>query len=123
MSVTVINEMLGKVFVSAEKNDDGTELKFLEKNWFDSFTFYHVDDCCESVWIEDIEGELSDLEDSPLLEAEVVSNREETNSGSRTLTFFKFGTAKGHVVVRWCGESNGYYSESVSLKITRRIDF
>lgn len=31
MSVTVINEMLGKVFVSAEKNDDGTELKFLEK--------------------------------------------------------------------------------------------
>ncbi|WP_434663230.1 DUF7448 domain-containing protein [Klebsiella sp. MISC125] len=59
----------------------------------------------------------------PLLEAEVVSNQEETNSGSRTWTFFKFGTAKGHVVVRWCGESNGYYSESVSLKITRRIDF
>jgi hypothetical protein len=95
MSVTVINEMLGKVFVSAEKNDDGTELKFLEKNWFDSFTFYHVDDCCESVWIEDIEGELSDLEDSPLLEAEVVSNREETNSGSRTWTFSSSEQRKG----------------------------
>ncbi|AUV93391.1 MULTISPECIES: DUF7448 domain-containing protein [Klebsiella] len=123
MSVTVINEMLDKIFVSVEKNNEGTELVF-RHGWINTFTFFHVYDCCESVWIEDVEGDLSDLEDSPLLEAEVVSNKDETDTNvSRTWTFFKFGTAKGHVVVRWCGESNGYYSESVSLRITSRIDF
>jgi hypothetical protein len=57
------------------------------------------------------------------LEAEVVSNKEETDPMFPEHGLFQFGTAKGHVVVRWCGESNGYYSESVSLKITSRIDF
>lgn len=124
MSVTVIDEMLFKVFGSVEKNNEGTELIFRNNGWDEIFTFFHEQDCCESVWIEDIEGDLSDLEDSPILEAEVVSNKETDYScDSRTWTFFKFGTAKGHVVVRWCGESNGYYSESVTLKITKTIDF
>jgi len=34
------------------------------------FRLYHEQDCCESVWLEDICGELSDLLDSPLLEAD-----------------------------------------------------
>ncbi|EMQ0190328.1 hypothetical protein J8975_16125 [Klebsiella pneumoniae] len=124
MSVTVIDEMLFKVFGSVEKSNDGTELIFRNNGWDEIFTFFHEQDCCESVWIEDIEGDLSDLEYSPILEAEVVSNKETDDScDSRTWTFFKFGTAKGHVVVRWCGESNGYYSESVTLKITKTIDF
>ena len=37
------------------------------------FMFYHQPDCCEYVEIDDIVGNLSDLENSPLLIAEEIS--------------------------------------------------
>jgi len=54
----------------------------------------------------------------PLLIAEQVSGAAEPDVEhyeSYTYTFYKFATRKGYVDVRWLGESNGYYSEGVSL--------
>jgi hypothetical protein len=74
------------------------------------------------VGIEDVEGDLADLEGSPLLVAEEVSGADappppgEHVQESYTWTFYKFATAKGHVTVRWLGTSNGYYSERVDFK-------
>jgi len=73
----------------------------------------HYQDCCESVDIEDICGDLSDLVGVPLLQAE-----EATHSGpdtDSTWTFYKFATIKGVVTVRWYGQSNGYYSETADF--------
>lgn len=80
------------------------------------YEFYHDQDCCESVYIEDIEGNLSDLVGLRLELAEKTEKECEECSESGTWTFYRFRTVKGSVTVRWLGESNGYYSESVSLR-------
>ena len=115
-----VSELLGKILVDIYSNV--YEIKFItESN--DKYLMFHEQDCCESVWVEDICGDLTDLLNSEILEAEDVSDtmgipcsEEEYNEyESVTWTFYKIGTRKGSVTIRWCGTSNGYYSESVDF--------
>jgi hypothetical protein len=119
MRIEQFESMLGKTMQSVTSSSDemiftSTDGKVLK--------FLHYQNCCESVGIEEIIGDLSDLEDSPMLEAEEVSNEDESltkeadSYESCTWTFYKFATNKGSVTVRWLGTSNGYYSESVSFE-------
>jgi hypothetical protein len=113
-----IEDMRGKVFTRVTGSVGGNTLVF--ETATERFVFFHYQDCCESVDINDIVGDLEDLCGEPLLIAEEVSGEtpvdfEEEYHESVTWTFYKFATRKGYVDVRWLGESNGYYSESVSL--------
>ena len=114
-----LQSMIGRTFVRVEGSVNDDEMLFVDQNG-ERFLFSHRQDCCEHVRIEDVVGDLQDLVGEPLLVAEEVEGSvpadfEDEYTGSYTFTFYKFATRKGYVDVRWLGESNGYYSESVDL--------
>jgi hypothetical protein len=113
-----IEDLKGKILLDCKKIKN-EEIHF-QISKCKTLIMYHKNDCCENVYIEDICGDLNDLIGSEILDA-----REDTNStdkplqeyhDSYTWTFYNIITAKGKVTIRWYGESNGYYSESVNFK-------
>lgn len=114
-------DLIGRTFTSVVGTVDDSEVTLVCDEG--TFVFYHDQNCCEHVRVQDITGDLNDLVGSPLLLAEEVSNGEGPEdyvfgeyNDPHTWTFYKLATIKGYVDIRWLGESNGYYSESVSLK-------
>jgi hypothetical protein len=65
----LIGKTFSRVYTSINWNGEKAELIFEKENG-DKCIFYHDQDCCESVTIKEIVGELSDLENSPILKAE-----------------------------------------------------
>src|SRR3990167_3845271 len=116
-------DLVGKTLLNVE-NIGNEELVFTLDTG-EKYKLYHDQDCCESVSIEYITGELSELIWTPILLAEEVTS--DTNpmditkedQDSFTWTFYKLATMKGYVTIRWYGESNGYYSESVDFGIAK----
>ena len=78
---------------------------------------FHDQDCCETVYIESIVGDIKDLTDNLILGAEeVISTSVDVEWDTHsTYTFYKLKTKDGYVDIRWVGSSNGYYSEGVHL--------
>jgi len=115
MKYVDIKDMLGRSFNSISVAPDDSDIIFEDDDGI--FTMYHEQDCCEHVRVEDITGNLVDLLDSPILMAEEASNgfNDSNRDESGTWTFYKLATIKGYVDIRWLGESNGYYSESVQI--------
>jgi len=119
-----ISDLLGKTLKSVTiSNADSDAIYFITEEGT-KYKMHHWQDCCESVTIEDVCGDLQGLIGSPILEAEEVTSGENPTDAkvdieyqeSFTWTFYKLGTAKGSVTIRWYGESNGWYSESVDFE-------
>ncbi len=108
-----VEEMLNQTFTLVRATNDTVTFE----NDKVRYTLYHQDDCCESVYVvEDIIGDLEDLENLPLLISREDTNAEDPGTcqgESYTWTFYNFATYKGYVTIRFLGESNGYYSEEV----------
>lgn len=129
-----VSALLGETLAEVSGMEPGSEAVTFVTASGRTFRMYHDQDCCESVSVNEIIGNVADLIGSPLTMAEEVSNEGFANpwdsvepdeygyrSGvpeSFTWTFYRFATVKGYVTLRWLGESNGYYSESVSFMET-----
>ena len=122
-SVEVLKD---RVLKSVEVDDD--QILFTTVDG-DVYRMFHSQDCCESVYIESIVGDLQDLVGEPIIRAEeaqdlfdILKNidKPEDSDESFTWTFYKFATRKGYVDIRWYGSSNGYYSEGVDFV---KVDF
>ena len=119
-----ISDLIGRTMMAIEVSAERDEIKMTCADGV--FCFFHEQNCCENVLIEDITGDIQDLIGYPILMAE-ESTSELTPEGyqhrycepeSQTWTFYKLATIKGYVDIRWFGKSNGYYSEKVSLEFT-----
>lgn len=106
-------DLLGKVLTGVEKIDEDALIFTCDNG--SKYKMYHCQDCCESVTIDDINGDLDDLIGTPILTADEKTNEGNSNGESETWTFYTIRTQKGSVDIKWYGESNGYYSESVDF--------
>lgn len=115
--MTSFSDLVGKTLIEIRGDRGCDELDFIVSE-DEAYRLYHHQDCCETVQIEDICGDLKDLIGSPILSAEEVNSDDEPApeyAESYTWTFYKIATIKGSVTIRWLGTSNGYYSESVDF--------
>ena len=113
-----MEDLVGQTIISIKARVGEKEVKIVTKEGA-TYRMFHDQDCCEHVELNEITGELGDLIGSPLVIAEESSNHmgepKPAHPDSWTWTFYRFATARGGVVFRWLGESNGYYGESVDI--------
>jgi hypothetical protein len=123
IDATTFENMIGKVVTSIDGGAVGSEDMTIETQDGWKFRFHYEADCCATCSVEDIAGDLDDLIGHPLVLAEEVTSGVDFPPAdgyeSFTWTYYRFGTVKGTVSIRWFGSSNGYYSESVTFTETK----
>jgi hypothetical protein len=120
-------KLVGKTVARIEGAAEGSEqIKFYLSDG-SLMTMLHCQDCCETVDVEDVSGDIADIINTPILVAE-ERDSETPPEGSRRAddcdlwTFYTIRTIKGTVDIRWHGASNGYYSVDVSVNWGKHDD-
>lgn len=120
---TMMKEFMGRVITNIE-GDVGAEevvFGFLQGR---SLKMVHDRECCESVYLAEVIGDLDDLINTPIFLAEMrVEEGVPEHDAESLWTFYAFRTHKGDVTLRWNGESNGYYSMSVDILVHHASDW
>lgn len=110
-----IKEFEGKT-VKNIKGSAGDNFLIFEFEDGTKYKMYHMQDCCEQVYIESIVGNLGRIIGEKIKFAELTKNTSDDGLNHKTWSFYKISTVKGDITIRWYGESNGYYSEEANIK-------
>lgn len=125
----IFKDLIGKTIVDikgAEKGSDEIIFTFDDNI---KVKMFHRQNCCETVIVEDVCGDIQDLLNTPIIKASEDTNSESDPEGCGTITFrddsftwtfYNLATIKGYVTIRWFGTSTGYYSESVDLELMKK---
>ncbi len=115
----------GQTLSSVNITGDGNGISFATVDGRE-YILEHDQECCETVTLEDVCGDLGDLVGSPILiaehrtgEAPLSDDPDSDIHGSHDCAeynFYEIATNKGSVTIRFHGQSNGYYSMGASLK-------
>lgn len=113
------SDMVGKTLESIDSSD--SERVYFHFADGTAWSSVHMSDCCESVAVDRIEGDVADVIGMPVLEAEEAHDNESDppeHPDSWTWTRQRIRTENGEITIVWLGESNGYYGETPYLQIT-----
>lgn len=111
-----LKQIIGKTITNISVSQD--EVRILCEDDNTAYRAYHMQDCCERVYVESIVGNILNILNSAILDAnETIETGDHYNEYhdyvSWTRTTHTIETANGKLSIVWYGVSNGYYSETV----------
>ena len=117
-----VSDLVGETLTKVIGLEKGSEKVFFHCESGKVFKMYHSIECCESVYLEDIAGDIDDLVNGKSINlSEEVSNIDFPKpsflkaNDDYTWTFYRIQAGGCVVTLRWLGHSNGYYSERASF--------
>ena len=124
--IVPFESLKGKTFKNIIINKTNDSISFItdDNKWY---IMNHKQECCESVYLKEIDNDISLLVGSEILLAEHRTNESDIQPGdelyndynytSQTWSFYTLRTMSSTCTISWHGASNGYYSEEVDLKL------
>ena len=114
-------ELKGKTITSIDGSNSDDSDTIITTSDGSIYTLTHIQDCCEHVRVYGSVGNIDDVLNAEVIAAEDTNPMDNPNASdykiydSATWTQFRIVTNKGTFEMWWLGESNGYYSETVSV--------
>ncbi len=114
-------ELKGKTITSIQGSNSDDSDTIITTSDGSSYTLTHIQDCCEHVRVYGTVGNIDDVLNEEVIAAEDTNPMDNPNAPdykyyeSATWSQFRIVTNKGSFEIWWLGESNGYYSETVSV--------
>ena len=114
-------ELKGKTITSIQGSNSDDSDTIITTSDGSSYTLTHIQDCCENVRVYGTVGNIGDVLNEEVIVAEDTNPMDNPNApdykiyDSATWSQFRIVTNKGSFEIWWLGESNGYYSETVSV--------
>jgi hypothetical protein len=114
-------ELKGKTITSIDGINSDDSDTIITTSDGSIYTLTHLQDCCEHVRVYGSVGNIDDVLNAEVIAAEDTNPMDNPNAPdykyyeSATWSQFRIVTNKGSFEIWWLGESNGYYSETVSV--------